>query len=608
VIMDSTWQMIEAKDFRIGLNTKKNPMKLKPSELLKCTNANLQEDGTVTKRNGYEKFIATVAPHQIEKFFVYDNKVYISENGTIKYWNGSAWTAVSASYGNDFGATVATDYMFFGDASNENKKWDGTTLTKMGIDKPGSTPSVAVGAAGVLTGDYKYVITFYRSGTYPHESDPCTETATVSPSSQKVDLSSIPTSADSQVTGRKIYRTTAGGSSFLYLATIADNVTTTYTDNTADTSLGSLVSYNNGVMPKVKYMAFAGNRVWGSGNATNPSYVYYSQPSYNVNESAESCNALNFLVFDVGDDDIITGIIQWDNYLAVFKSNKFFLVDTYNFGVQRISGNIGCISPESLVSTPYGIGFWSEQGLMFFDGERVHYIGENIEGDIKKQYQTDLKANVVATYNPSERQLWLALPMTTTSTENNYVYLFSLDRAYQNENGEKRFPVTLYSFNSNVKYVGTIKDSKEKERVIFCGYSGSSNNYIYIHKDTYDDDGNDVLMEVLTGFYSGQSGGQRKMGRRMYVYLKCINNTNIEVGVNSDFLLGGQKSTKSTVGSGTWGSSLWGSFIWGATGTQRIRFDFGKEGSVFSFIFNSRSQEKIELIGFDFLYRLKGFA
>lgn len=41
------------------------------------------------------------------------------------------------------------------------------------------------------------------------------------------------------VTARKLYRTAAGGSTYMLLATIADNTTTTYTDNTADSSLGA---------------------------------------------------------------------------------------------------------------------------------------------------------------------------------------------------------------------------------------------------------------------------------------------------------------------------------------------------------------------------------
>jgi len=57
--------------------------------------------------------------------------------------------------------------------------------------------------------------------------------------SGRISLTSIPTSGDSTVTARKIYRTVVDGSTYKLLATINDNSTTTYADNTADGSLGA---------------------------------------------------------------------------------------------------------------------------------------------------------------------------------------------------------------------------------------------------------------------------------------------------------------------------------------------------------------------------------
>ena len=113
-----------------------------------------------------------------------------------------------------------------------------------------SAATVAVGAAGVLTGNYYYRITFV---TALGETETGTASAVVAPSSQQVNLSAIPISSDTAVTSRKIYRTTAGGSQILMqlVATIADNTTTTYSDNIADGSLGvaeSRVNTTGGVI------------------------------------------------------------------------------------------------------------------------------------------------------------------------------------------------------------------------------------------------------------------------------------------------------------------------------------------------------------------------
>lgn len=54
----------------------------------------------------------------------------------------------------------------------------------------------------------------------------------------KVRLTGIPLGG-AAVTSRKLYRTIAGGSTYLLLATMADNTTTAYTDNIADSGLGA---------------------------------------------------------------------------------------------------------------------------------------------------------------------------------------------------------------------------------------------------------------------------------------------------------------------------------------------------------------------------------
>ncbi len=102
-----------------------------------------------------------------------------------------------------------------------------------------SSPAVAINpAVGVLNGGYKYSITFV---TAEGETFVNTFSAQVNPVLQQVDLTNIPTSADTRVTARRIYRTTVGGSiasTLSLVTTINDNITTIYTDNTLDGALG----------------------------------------------------------------------------------------------------------------------------------------------------------------------------------------------------------------------------------------------------------------------------------------------------------------------------------------------------------------------------------
>lgn len=98
-----------------------------------------------------------------------------------------------------------------------------------------ASPAVA---GNVDNGDHRYGVTFV---TADGETELGDVTAVVTVADKTVNgqvaLSGIPTGG-SAVTARKLYRTEAGGSTYLLLTTLADNTTTTYTDNIADASLG----------------------------------------------------------------------------------------------------------------------------------------------------------------------------------------------------------------------------------------------------------------------------------------------------------------------------------------------------------------------------------
>lgn len=106
---------------------------------------------------------------------------------------------------------------------------------------PGA-PTAALAGAGagnVDNGIHRYLITFV---TADGETDAGSVSGPVTVADKtvngKVQLTGIQIGG-ANVTSRKIYRTTAGGTDYLLLATIADNTTTTYLDNIADSSLGA---------------------------------------------------------------------------------------------------------------------------------------------------------------------------------------------------------------------------------------------------------------------------------------------------------------------------------------------------------------------------------
>lgn len=110
-------------------------------------------------------------------------------------------------------------------------------------------PTVALitpaAAGNVDNGAHRYRVTFV---TAEGETEGGDLSAAVTVANKavngKVALTRIPTGG-SAVTARKLYRTIAAGTDYLFLATIADNSTTTYTDNIADASLGAACPATN---------------------------------------------------------------------------------------------------------------------------------------------------------------------------------------------------------------------------------------------------------------------------------------------------------------------------------------------------------------------------
>jgi uncharacterized phiE125 gp8 family phage protein len=94
-------------------------------------------------------------------------------------------------------------------------------------------------AGNVDNGTHRYLATFVTADGETHAGT-VSSAVTVSDNTVngKVELTAIPLGG-ALVTSRKLYRTAAGGTTYLLLATIANNTATTYTDNIEDSSLGA---------------------------------------------------------------------------------------------------------------------------------------------------------------------------------------------------------------------------------------------------------------------------------------------------------------------------------------------------------------------------------
>lgn len=112
-----------------------------------------------------------------------------------------------------------------------------TTTDDDTIPNPG-TPTAPVAAANAAAGNpngtYEYVVTFVTAAGETVQSADSNALAVVS---KKIDLTAIPLGGTG-TTARNIYRQKNGTGPYSFVATIADNTTTTFQDNLADGSVG----------------------------------------------------------------------------------------------------------------------------------------------------------------------------------------------------------------------------------------------------------------------------------------------------------------------------------------------------------------------------------
>lgn len=263
--------------------------------------------------------------------------------------------------------------LYWTEPSTYPKKYDGTNTYRLGIVGPTATPSVAVGAAGALTGTYQYVMTFYNSadGT---ESKPSPLSAEVTVTSEQVDLTNLEVSTDPQVDKRRIYR--IGGNLTDYsLVEEITNSGTTYTDNIADTAVDGriLVSTNYEEAPSTLTNLIEAFGVFFGSVGSQLRFT----PAGNPNAWPETY----YLDFEAD----ITGIGVANNGIVVCTEEKSWIVVGNAAGLftfYPLSGDQGCISQHTMKRFKNSLVWVSREGICMSSGSSVEVITKDSLGKL----------------------------------------------------------------------------------------------------------------------------------------------------------------------------------------------------------------------------------
>lgn len=248
---------------------------------------------------------------------------------------------------------------------NETVVFDGTDAYDSGLEAP-AAPTAAVGAAGVMTGDYLVAVSYYDSATGLESSRSPYDEVTLTSDQLSVTWSAY--GGGHPYTHTRIHIQKVGlTSEFLQAAEIATPATSTSL-NLSDDDINALIILSpdedqNDVIPvEITCLAAHASRLF----ASDAQKVYFSNL-----DQPEAFNPDNYFTVNTDDGKTITAIHSAHEVLIVWKRDSMWALygeSPADFRVRLVSPDVGCLSHRS-VFTVEGITYWwSEQGPMAWNG------------------------------------------------------------------------------------------------------------------------------------------------------------------------------------------------------------------------------------------------
>lgn len=619
-----------------GLNTKFKPSIIEGNESPDCLNV-VFTNGVAGTRPGIQKFNTT----PIGSFTVdglYTRRANDTSETMCAFANGAMWataggttfTVVASSVSAwTAGTRIATaqyqNYMFIGNGSATPYKYNGSTFTRHGVPAPTTTSTVgSAGVAGNLTASaqYRYKVTYVNSALVESDLGPATTTFTISTTSGQNTLSVLPTAPQSfGVNQRYLYRTSGSGSTFYRLATLADNTTTTYTDNTADTSLGVVAPSDNGVPANYSAIIYHQNRLFFN-DPTNPNYVWWT----NLNEPYTVAST-NFERVGDNTTDIVKGFAVDNNNLVVFCENSVtvgFMSDTTDSNWKWIKSKspYGSKSPFGAFKFGDKTGFPAVQnnkfvGIAGLVGDAIEpsatiLTGSTVKSDMKtEKVETDMfnvQENFLGNISSMvfKNKAYISFPYSTGQTTNNRIYVMD----FSTSNIKKHQTETWVPFTGINASQFTIYGGK-----LYCG-SSLATGYIYqMESSLYSDDGTAIDSYIWTKEFVGDEKDTNFT--KDFRYIKILVDNAGRYYMDITYRLDSDRGSGNTVqinldpGGSLWGVMVWGVDLWGGGTNQKEFREFlaNARGQRIQFKFSNQNtaDQRFAVHGLNFLYNLKGY-
>ena len=568
-----------------GLNTKVTDIGTPLNATPDCQNVMFDEFGAVRTARGYTKFNSVqIASAPVDGLSTYldpsgDRILIAACGGSYWYQNGTSFSVISGSTaaytaGVDVKILGVNDKVVFGNGYAQPYQYDGTNLFRFGITPPAG---VAVGtpqAGAALSGVYNYALTYLNSAGVESDYYPIITSLVVS-AGNDVMLTDIPLAPTSYgVNEMQLYRTTAATQVGYWLVTALSGLQSAVLDNNPDYGLIVPALLDQGTPPKAKYMVYYRGRMFAAGDSAHPYRIYYSDAG-----QVDTWPSTSFIEVEKGDGYQISGLEAFGNAIVIHKNDGhgngavylLYIADSTgvqdddNWYVFKSPAAYSAISDKSQAFFKNLLFYINRTGAYAFAGQDLarssadseygrfaaDAVSYDIDTDVKAWAPSLLSKSASITY---DNKVWVALPVGSTASTNNKLYVFDFIRADTTKLGVWT-KLSAPAVNNFAVSDGTL-------------YGGGYDGYVYTLDKGTTLDGIAVAPYYWTaaissavsfGGYNVDHRDNTKVFRILYITHECSGNWNLYVDWVVDF--GGATQTGTVPLSG--GGIMWGTFLWG---------------------------------------------
>jgi hypothetical protein len=263
------------------------------------------------------------------------------------------------------------------------------TVRPLSPAAPVLAPTVAIGAVGSLSGTYTGIRYTYivkdAAGNLISESGMSPASGSVTLTSDKLAVSNIGISPESEVTGRRFYRGTTNGTTLFKWFDLDGNTLTSFEDDLADAALPTISAPTLGSAPKLTHVKEWRNRLWGTSEDT-PDSLRYAEPD--AWWAWPNTNELKVPILGDSSRGVI-GLMPRREALGLGKRDVIWQVTgstPTDFRLVKLAESVGVESQESMAIYRDTIWWLWKDGVYQWNSEGIKNISD---GKVRSWFQSD---------------------------------------------------------------------------------------------------------------------------------------------------------------------------------------------------------------------------